>query len=637
VSQKTLPVDIDQLLDEVRKGIAHPATSPASNWQAHAGPLPTDEMLRRIRAEVARRRGEPVAMNFESASATSRHAVTDGKLERWQPAASRLTIKREYSLPELLVRSDADFIISAYRAVLKRAPDPGGFDYNLAMLRSGGMTKVEVLAAMRWSEEGEACGVHIDGLLAPFLLQKWRRIPYVGHFLGWLQGLARIGRFSERQLVLDATQARESQEVGRLLNRVADQLEHQLGTLQSQAAENAEAQRVGYLNAINAIQALHQESKLLTEKNEVVATSMRASEATARQETADALTALADRFELERAAAAAELAALAMQVEAERRTAAEQVVAAQQSLDRLATALKGNVGQVQASVDLFSDTVQADVGKLGGAIDALMQRVQWVEAESRVLAEASESHTTTFNELSRKDLAMAAEASALDPLYAAFEDKFRGDRSLVRQRAEPYLHLVRAFSAGSPDAPVLDVGCGRGEWLELLRDHGLTAKGIDLNRMFIETCRGRGLDVIDGDAIDSLKAMSDGSMGAITSMHLVEHLPFEKMISLIDEARRVLRPGGLMILETPNPENILVGSHWFYMDPTHRNPLPPETLRWLVEARGFKDVRIERLMTARETNGPALLAEEVPGASSINTMLATMNAALDYAIVAERP
>jgi len=225
----------------------------------------------------------------------------------------------------------------------------------------------------------------------------------------------------------------------------------------------------------------------------------------------------------------------------------------------------------------------------------------------------------------------------LDPLYVAFEDRFRGDRALVRRRAEPYLKWIMEVGAGTSVAPVLDIGCGRGEWLELLREHGLVAKGIDLNRVFADICRGYGLDIIEGDAISALRAMPSASIGAITSMHVVEHLSFEQMITLLDEALRVLMPGGLIVLETPNPENLMVGSHTFYMDPTHRNPIPPEALRWIVEARGFYGSVIERLKDARELNAPPLLSDDLPGASSINILLSTLHAAPDYAILARKP
>jgi O-antigen chain-terminating methyltransferase len=225
----------------------------------------------------------------------------------------------------------------------------------------------------------------------------------------------------------------------------------------------------------------------------------------------------------------------------------------------------------------------------------------------------------------------------LDSFYAAFEDHFHEDRSLVRARLELYLALVREAGAGTADAPVVDVGCGRGEWLDVLRECGLIGRGIEVNRVFIDMCRTRGLEVFEGDVIEILRGMPNGSAGAITSMHGIEHLPLERAIVLLDEARRVLRPHGLIILDAPNPENRSVGHQWFYMHPTRRNPLPPEALRWIVESRGFSDVRIERMVIAQDQNVSKPVSKDVPGAEAINALLASMNASNNYAILGMRP
>lgn len=161
----------------------------------------------------------------------------------------------------------------------------------------------------------------------------------------------------------------------------------------------------------------------------------------------------------------------------------------------------------------------------------------------------------------------------------------------------------------------------------MLKQEGLVGRGVDLNDVFLAQCRARGLDVVESDALAYLRELPDASLGAITSMHLVEHLPMDVLIKLIDESARVLRPGGVIALETPNPENLLVGSHFFYMDPTHRNPLPPALLHWLVEARGFELARVDRLSEHR--GGPALVpvAEDVPGATQINAFVALLSQA----------
>jgi len=134
---------------------------------------------------------------------------------------------------------------------------------------------------------------------------------------------------------------------------------------------------------------------------------------------------------------------------------------------------------------------------------------------------------------------------------------------------------------------VLDIACGRGEWLELLKEEGLSAKGVDANRVLVSDCLEKGLEVTDADLNQYLRRLPDESMGAVTAFHIVEHLSIEKLIDFLDQTIRVLRKGGLVLIETPNPQNVLVGSCNFYLDPTHRNPLPMPALRFILESRGL--------------------------------------------------
>jgi O-antigen chain-terminating methyltransferase len=142
---------------------------------------------------------------------------------------------------------------------------------------------------------------------------------------------------------------------------------------------------------------------------------------------------------------------------------------------------------------------------------------------------------------------------------------------------------------------VVDIGCGRGEWLEVLHDHHLAARGVDTNRVMVATCRELELDVTEEDGIEYLRAQAPGSLGAVTAIHVIEHLPFAQLIALFDAALRALQPGGMIAFETPNPENLLVGASTFYLDPTHQRPLAPELMRFIAQSRGFTDVQILRL------------------------------------------
>jgi O-antigen chain-terminating methyltransferase len=183
----------------------------------------------------------------------------------------------------------------------------------------------------------------------------------------------------------------------------------------------------------------------------------------------------------------------------------------------------------------------------------------------------------------------------LDGFYVSFEDAFRGTREDIKRRVEVYLPYVREAGAGVAKAPVLDIGCGRGEWLELLNDNGLTASGVDLNRVAAAHCRERGLVVAEADALDYLRGVETASIGAVTAIHVIEHLPFRQLMCLFDEVLRVLKPGGVAIFETPNPENLVVGACTFWYDPTHQQPLPPEPMRFILDNRGFARIEILRL------------------------------------------
>jgi SAM-dependent methyltransferase len=201
---------------------------------------------------------------------------------------------------------------------------------------------------------------------------------------------------------------------------------------------------------------------------------------------------------------------------------------------------------------------------------------------------AEEQHETLTRELDR----------LLGEHYGDFETAFRGSRDSVRERQKAYLEDVLALKGLR--APLLDLGCGRGEWLELLSDHEIAAYGIDTNERFAGENRDRGLDVRQEDALEHMRSLPESSVAAVTAFHLIEHLELETLLDLVDNALRVLRPGGLLILETPNPTNLAVGASTFHIDPTHQKPVHPLWLEFLLTTRGFVDVEIRYLNPAPE-------------------------------------
>ena len=217
----------------------------------------------------------------------------------------------------------------------------------------------------------------------------------------------------------------------------------------------------------------------------------------------------------------------------------------------------------------------------------------------------------------------------IDSLYVAFEDVFRGTRADIKSRLSPYLEPIKLAGAGVPGKPILDIGCGRGEWLELLAENHLEAYGVDLNSMMVDRCKAYGFNASKADALLHLSELPDASLSAITAFHFIEHIPFEIFINFLDEALRVLVSGGVLILETPNPETVRVGSTTFYYDPTHRNPLPPIPTSFIVEHRGFSEVEILRLHPVEDER----LAPTDENMKILNRVLFGPQ---DYAIIARR-
>lgn len=214
-----------------------------------------------------------------------------------------------------------------------------------------------------------------------------------------------------------------------------------------------------------------------------------------------------------------------------------------------------------------------------------------------------------------------------DSFYIEFEDTFRGASDDIVQRLQVYLPYLSAFS-GDASAHMVDVGCGRGEWLSLLQQHGFYGIGIDLNPVMVDTCHSHGLQAQYADAIAYLCQQPEGSLALVTGFHIIEHLPFEALLALFDAALRALRPDGLIIFETPNPENLRVGACNFYTDPTHRNPIVPDVARFIARQRGFARAELLRLHPYPESY---LLAEDSELAKRFNTALYGPQ---DYAVLA---
>ena len=210
--------------------------------------------------------------------------------------------------------------------------------------------------------------------------------------------------------------------------------------------------------------------------------------------------------------------------------------------------------------------------------------------------------------------------------YRAFEERHRGPRKLIRSRLQVYQPFITPLLGIYQPANAIDLGCGRGEWLELLQDTGFAPQGVDLDTGMLAACTERGLPVTQGDALSHLQSLDDASQCIVSGFHIAEHLTFDHLKALVQQAFRVLKAGGLLILETPNPENLVVGASNCYLDPTHLRPLPPPLLSFLPEYHGFARVRTWRLQEQ----------PELRQRSDITLMDVLGGVSPDYAVVAQK-
>jgi SAM-dependent methyltransferase len=229
----------------------------------------------------------------------------------------------------------------------------------------------------------------------------------------------------------------------------------------------------------------------------------------------------------------------------------------------------------------FNDALLRLLDRLSARIDSVAARAAEAERRTVDLGERLLRLERRPPGAAASTVAAQPSATAL-PDYFAFESRLRGSTSEIRERQRPYVQRLLGHG------PVLDLGCGRGELLALLRDAGVEARGIDADADMVAFARGEGLAVEQADAHAGLSAFADGSLGAVTALQLVEHLPPRDLVLLLELAHAKLREGGLLILETINPVSPLALRNYF-ADLTHAQPLVAETLELLVREAGFRE------------------------------------------------
>jgi len=218
-------------------------------------------------------------------------------------------------------------------------------------------------------------------------------------------------------------------------------------------------------------------------------------------------------------------------------------------LDR---SLRGEVARLETSLEQQKSRLAEDRPQSDHTLNRL--RIELLTQERRVAILLEEARKRLPEPFDTEQLTVLAteDSHRLEALYLSLEDQFRGTREDIKDRLRVYVPMLHDAHLGTENMPILDVGCGRGELLEVLRTEGLVGRGIDTNRVLLEQCQQRGLSVAEGDCVDYLQDLPDASLGAVTVIHLIEHLPLPRLVGLLDEIVRILKPGGMAVFETPN-------------------------------------------------------------------------------------
>ncbi len=567
---------------------------PDTHGAGSFAPISAADITDEIWLEVARHHagGAPLREQAERARLSS------------SPASMPASVPVPLPLPALLALDGAGFIEAAYATVLGRLPDDAGIQYFTAELARQ-TSKIELLGRLQASPEGQQAGRVLQGLRRRYLARRLYRVPVIGP-------LVRIGTAAMRRAGISrAFAARDQADVA-----LRAELDSRLGTFE--AALDCRRRAL--------------EEKLAEQQVAVELSTRRLAMVQAAQEELGrkALAAMAEQGR-QLSSLTERNAGFARQLAATEDSVIDSLLALADSVASHEARLKA----IEGGVDLadVASRIDAAAGALRAELEARVIAAEALAAQNRRDVVDQQRRIGLMLNAMRDRVPAAADAEddhALDGLYLQFEDRFRGSRADIMARQRAYLPRLMDAGIGSADRPILDIGAGRGEFLELMRAEGLVARGVDANVAMVATCRDAGLDCAEGDALTYLAAQADGSLGAVTGFHIVEHLPFKVMVRIMDEALRVLAPGGLIVFETPNPANLLTASRYFYLDPTHRNPLPGEMMAMIAEARGFADAEIVELhpMTARFPGADRQLA---------GALDRIFHGPQDYALIARRP
>jgi O-antigen chain-terminating methyltransferase len=327
--------------------------------------------------------------------------------------------------------------------------------------------------------------------------------------------------------------------------------------------------------------------------------------------------------------------------------------------------IQAAVGDLRSAVASSAERIEAaearlaaadgQTAELNGQVAALGEQVADLRAEVSALREERDFFATRLQALQRREATTPDTVGRVEPVppddsseprddvldaadYLEFERRFRGSREEILERQSGTLELVRD-ALRDLAGPLLDVGCGRGEWLEVLQAAGVSAYGVDNNPEMAAAAQEKGLDVRVADGLGHLAVVAPKSLGAVSAFHLAEHLPLPVLRRMLDEAYDALADGGALLLETPDPTNLAVGAAQFYLDPTHVRPLHPLLLKFFVEIHGFVDVRVLRFHPMSPELVVPVAGDDAtyPDQATVAVLSQMVFGPQDYLVVARRP
>ena len=437
--------------------------------------------------------------------------------------------KSEYQLGELLAVQGEQFFLSTFNALLHRMPTDDELATVLSDIRTGKITKIDVVGRLSNSVEGKAIAVSVRGLTRPYFFSRVRRTPVIGGLLSSFYWLLRLPKLANGLRIAE-------QEIERRAMQTESLLENVIAEVYENVEEKSAKTNAAILSTMHDLEIIETRFSQLEE-----------------------------------------------------------------NLGYRIAQIEENFGNRIAQHDLDIQRFATELDNVKG-LSGLDRKIRNLERISNTQHKSIESLVSSVSsgEITINQGASSSEGSQipyddrLDAFYVNFEDHFRGNEEEVKRRLSYYLAEVEAVTT-KLNAPLLDIGPGRGEWLELLQSKNIEATGVDINHIMVSECQQKGLAVNQGDALEWLASLPENSLAVVSAFHVVEHLTVSNLLALFSEVYRVLVPGGMIVFETPNPENVDVSTLSFYYDPTHVNPVPPELLKYYSKIEGYSKIRVERV------------------------------------------